>query len=74
MTEKKPAPTNDEVPLIVNGQRLSPIQIQALREAAARRAEIELKDSTREVGGADRETNPTRYGDWEKAGRAVDFS
>ena len=50
---------------------------RALAEAAARRSEQEAKekalDETRaaEKGGPSAER--VRYGDWEKAGRAVDF-
>lgn len=56
---------------------LSPAAKRALEEAAERRAEQELKEQelesqrTREKGGPREER--VRYGDWEKAGRAVDF-
>lgn len=66
--------TEDGIPLIVNGRRLTEVEITALREAAVRRRQIALEDAEREVGGANRSTNPTRYGDWEKSGRAIDFS
>ncbi|ADM08946.1 hypothetical protein PB2503_04357 [Parvularcula bermudensis HTCC2503] len=70
-----PVPTTDDgIPLIVNGRRLSETEITALREARDRRDAIAREDQAREVGGAARDTNPTRYGDWEKAGRAIDFS
>ena len=73
--EPQPVPmTEDGIPLVVNGQELTEIQIQALREAKERRDKIALEDAEREVGGANRTTNPTRFGDWEKDGRAVDFS
>lgn len=67
--------TPDGIPLIVNGKELTPVQIAALREARARREEAQADGpGPREINGADRSTDPTRYGDWEKAGRAVDFS
>ncbi|RFB06414.1 DUF1674 domain-containing protein [Parvularcula marina] len=66
--------TKDGIPMIVNGRELSEMEIGILREAKERREQIALEDAEREIGGADRTTNPTRYGDWEKAGRAVDFS
>jgi hypothetical protein len=56
---------------------LSPAAKRALEEAAERRAEQELKEQelesqrTGEKGGPREER--VRYGDWEKAGRAVDF-
>jgi len=56
---------------------LSPAARRALEEAEDRRAQQELKEqeleSTRagERGGPKEER--VRYGDWEKAGRAVDF-
>ncbi len=71
-----PVPTTEDgIPLIVNGQRLSETQINALREAREWRKNVDAAgDGPREVGGAKRDTDPTRYGDWEKAGRAIDFS
>ena len=56
---------------------LSPAAKRALDEAAERRAQQELKEQelesvrAREKGGPSEER--VRYGDWEKAGRAVDF-
>ena len=72
----EPVPmTADGIPMIVNGQRLSEVQIAALREARERRAAIDAAgDLPPEQGGADREAEATRYGDWEKSGRAIDFS
>ena len=67
--------TEDGIPLYANGRRLSEAQIQALREARARRAAIDAAgDLPPERGGPARKEEPTRYGDWEKAGRAYDFS
>lgn len=67
--------TEDGIPLYANGRKLSDREIAILREARDRRAAIDARaEVPREVGGADRETEPSRYGDWEKAGRAVDFS
>jgi hypothetical protein len=74
--ETEPVPTTEDgIPLVVNGERLSDTQVQALREARARRDEIDARGRLpKEIGGADRAEEPTRYGDWEKAGRAYDFS
>jgi hypothetical protein len=66
--------TDEAVPLVVNGKALSAVQRQALREAQARRLQRGASPEAKEIGGADRTTDPTRYGDWEKNGRAVDFS
>ncbi|MBB4658047.1 DUF1674 domain-containing protein [Parvularcula dongshanensis] len=67
--------TEDGIPLFANGQRLSDAQIQALREARERRAAIDAaSDLPPERGGPNRKEEPTRYGDWEKSGRAYDFS
>lgn len=66
--------TEDGIPLEVNGRALTPVEVQALREAKERRDRATASDAPREVGGAKRDTDPTRFGDWEKAGRAVDFS
>jgi hypothetical protein len=74
--ESETIPTTDDgIPLIVNGRRLTEVEIQALREARDRRAEIDARAQVaKELKGADRETEPTRYLDWELKGRAVDFS
>ena len=50
---------------------------RALEEAAMRRAQqakkdAETTDDPKELGGPKGE-EPTRYGDWERGGRAVDF-
>lgn len=67
--------TEDGIPLFVNGQWLSDAAIAALREARARRARIDARaDIPPERGGGNRKAEPTRYGDWEKDGRAYDFS
>lgn len=52
----------------------SPAAQRALEEAAARRAKAaaEAKKRAREEGGP-KGPEPTRYGDWERGGRAVDF-
>ncbi|NNU15744.1 DUF1674 domain-containing protein [Parvularcula sp. ZS-1/3] len=51
------------------------MEIEILREAKARRDAIDARaDVPKEIDGGDRKSEPTRYGDWEKAGRAYDFS
>lgn len=57
---------------------LSPEAQRALAEAAERRelqlqkeAQLELERANEKGGPKDRE--PTRFGDWERAGRAFDF-
>jgi hypothetical protein len=66
--------TDDGIPTVVNGQPLSDIAIQALREAKARQAEkVKKTEMAKEIGGPAREEEPTRYGDWEKGGRVSDF-
>lgn len=73
--DETPVPTTEDgIPLIVNGRELTEKEIGILREAAERRKQIALEDAEQEVAGAKRSTNPTRYGDWEKGGRAIDFS
>lgn len=48
---------------------------RALEEAAERRQReaAEAKQTAKETGGP-KGKEPTRYGDWEKNGRAIDFS
>lgn len=61
----------------VTNKKLVPAAERALAEAAARRAEQDAKEKdlenqrSGEKGGPKEER--VRYGDWEKAGRAVDF-
>ncbi|MEN0653134.1 MULTISPECIES: DUF1674 domain-containing protein [Hyphobacterium] len=55
------------------GKTLSPAAIRALEEAETRRkAETEAADRVSEEGGP-KGPEPTRYGDWERKGVAVDF-
>jgi hypothetical protein len=60
------------VPGAAPGKTLSPEAIRALEEAEARRRAAQPQDLPPEIGGRDGE-EPTRYGDWEKKGLAVDF-
>lgn len=54
------------------GKPLTPAARRALEEAAARRAAAQAAELPPEVGGAPG-PEPTRYGDWERKGLAVDF-
>ncbi|MEO1137415.1 MAG: DUF1674 domain-containing protein [Pseudomonadota bacterium] len=51
---------------------LPPAAQRALAEAAARRKAEKSSRPPKEIGGPKGE-EPTRYGDWERGGRAVDF-
>ncbi len=64
-----PAP---ELPGAAPGKRLSPEARRALEEAEARRQAASDAALPAEIGGRGGE-EPTRYGDWERGGRAVDF-
>lgn len=61
-----------EVPGAAPGKALSPAARRALEEAAARRAAEDALSLPPEQGGRDG-PEPTRFGDWEKKGVAVDF-
>ena len=69
---------NDQTPEIVDplgaapGKFLSDAARRALEEAAARRAAAALAQPAAEDGGP-RGLEPTRFGDWERKGLAVDF-
>ncbi|HJS81181.1 MAG TPA: DUF1674 domain-containing protein [Vitreimonas sp.] len=52
-------------------RKLTPEAKRVLEEAAARRAAVE-KEQPKEEGGPSG-PEPTRYGDWERNGIAVDF-
>jgi hypothetical protein len=55
------------------GKALTPAARRALEEAAARRkAEAQGAENPVELGGP-KGPEPTRYGDWERKGVAVDF-
>ncbi len=54
------------------GKPLSPAACRALEEAEARRRAAAALDPPAEDGGP-KGLEPTRYGDWERKGIAVDF-
>lgn len=71
--KEPPAPTfNADVPHATPGRPLSEAARRALLEAAARRQAARDAPMAVEHGGP-RGPEPTRYGDWEKKGLAVDF-
>lgn len=61
-----------EVPGAAPGKALTPAARRALEEAAARRAAEPVEVLPTEKGGREG-PEPTRFGDWEKKGVAVDF-
>lgn len=71
--DTEPAPAfNADVPHATPERPLSAAARRALLEAADRRAAAEQAERETEHGGP-RGPEPTRYGDWEKKGIAVDF-
>jgi hypothetical protein len=52
---------------------ISPAAARALAEAAARRAAREAADALAAEAGGPAGPEPTRYGDWERKGLAIDF-
>ena len=67
--------SEDTVPEIdgaAPGKLLTPAARRALEEAAARRVAADTPPKTAELGGP-KGPEPTRYGDWERKGIAVDF-
>ncbi|QFU30607.1 DUF1674 domain-containing protein [Brevundimonas sp. Bb-A] len=72
-TDEKDAPTfNAEIPHATPERPLSDVARRALLEAAERRMAQEGAAAATEYGGPTG-PEPTRYGDWEKKGLAVDF-
>jgi len=68
-----PAPAfNADVPHATPERPLSEVARRALLEAAERRRAAQDAPMAVEHGGP-RGPEPTRYGDWEKKGLAVDF-
>jgi hypothetical protein len=73
MTPNAPEHLLPEVEGAAPGKALAPAARRALDEAAQRRkAEAEVVDKPVELGGP-QGPEPTRYGDWERKGVAVDF-
>jgi len=62
----------DQPPGAAPGKDLSPAARRALEEAAARRAAQVVAEKPVEEGGP-KGPEPTRFGDWERKGIAVDF-
>lgn len=67
-----PEPFNTDVPNATPERPISAVARQALLEAAARR-ERQAKAALPPEDGGPRGPEPTRYGDWEKKGLAIDF-
>jgi hypothetical protein len=70
--EDAPVMLHPDLPDAAQDKELTPPARRALEEAAARRAAAPPLDLPPEQGGP-RGAEPTRYGDWEKKGLAVDF-
>jgi hypothetical protein len=66
------APAAD-IPGAAPGKTLSAEAIRALQEAEARRQAAAPVALAPEINGRREGEEPTRYGDWEKKGLAVDF-
>lgn len=65
--------SDDPPPGAAPGKTLTPAARRALEEATARRAaEAPKENGPEEIGGA-KGPDPTRFGDWEHKGRAIDF-
>jgi hypothetical protein len=67
------APETPAIPGAAPGKALSPEAVRALLEAEARRQAAPAPDLPPEINGRREGEEPTRYGDWEKKGLAVDF-
>jgi hypothetical protein len=65
-------PANAAPPNANMGKPLTPAARRALEEAAARRQAAEAAALPPEQGGP-KGLEPTRFGDWERKGLAVDF-
>ena len=72
MDETPPSEVRAEVPGAAPGKPLTDAARRALEEAQARRLAAEAAELPPEQGGP-RGPEPTRFGDWERKGLAVDF-
>lgn len=68
-----PAEQTPAIPGAAPGKQLTPEAIRALEEAEARRQAAARQELPTEINGRRDGEEPTRYGDWEKKGLAVDF-
>ena len=66
-------PETPPIPGAAPGKVLSPEAVRALLEAEARRQAAPAVELPPEINGRRQGEEPTRYGDWEKKGLAVDF-
>jgi hypothetical protein len=64
--------SDHELPNAAPGKVLSPEARRALEEARLRQAAVTTAQAVEEDGGP-RGLEPTRFGDWERKGIAVDF-
>ncbi len=63
---------DETIPGAAPGKTLTPAARRALEEAEARRKAQAEAQASAEIGGPPG-PEPTRYGDWERKGVAVDF-
>jgi hypothetical protein len=66
-------PEGELPPGAAPGKTLTPAARRALEEAAARRANAGQAAKVAEESGGPSGPEPTRFGDWERKGVAVDF-
>lgn len=67
-------PMDETPPNAAPGKALTPAARRALEEAEARRlADIAAAEARAAEQGGPRGLEPTRFGDWERKGIAVDF-
>ncbi|MFW2342486.1 DUF1674 domain-containing protein [Brevundimonas sp.] len=64
---------NADLPGATPDRALTAVERRALEEAASRRSVSEAVETPGEEVGGPRGLEPTRYGDWERKGLAVDF-
>jgi hypothetical protein len=64
---------NEDVPHAAPDKPLTPAARRALEEAAQRHAQAEAAAEAAAEQGGPKGLEPTRFGDWERKGIAVDF-
>lgn len=73
MAENESARENSKENELADRKNLPPAAQRALKEAEERRAAQKKQAAHTEELGGPKGAEPTRYGDWERNGRAVDF-
>ncbi|MCX7353451.1 MAG: DUF1674 domain-containing protein [Alphaproteobacteria bacterium] len=72
MSDSKPGPVYKEVNFPLTSTSISKVSTEAEKKPVTAEKKTENPKKPQEIGGPEG-PEPTRYGDWERNGRCVDF-